>query len=336
MLRPFSRFCVMIGAIPRSIIESLSYEQQLLRLIKWLREVVIPAIDGNTTAIKAIEEWIENVDLQEFIDTKLDEMAEDGTLAEIIEDYATIPELTDRVSTLESEFETLTQKEKYLIIGDSYGAMSDDTWIDKIITLFGDSVDCEKIALGGLGFAHISSLGYNILTYMQHVEDNITDKDRVTKIIVGAGYNDYDESYNSITTAITAFCNYCAETYPNAKIYIGCIGFNTDLSTDGNLIRHNLETIVLPSYSNYYLLSNTPSYITGSEYILRNDNLIGSDYVHPTSLGHEYLAKKIYNFLLTDTPISNNIPEKTTTLTYNSVDTYILYVKNNNRINIRS
>lgn len=87
MLRPFSRFCVMIGAIPRSIIESLSYEKQLIMLIKWLREVVIPAIDGNTTAIKAIEEWIENVDLQEFIDTKLDEMVESGQLQEIISEY---------------------------------------------------------------------------------------------------------------------------------------------------------------------------------------------------------------------------------------------------------
>ena len=87
MLRPFSRFCVMIGAIPRSIIESLSYEKQLIMIIKWLREVVIPAIDGNTTAIKAIEEWIENVDLQEFVDTKLDEMAESGELEEIISVY---------------------------------------------------------------------------------------------------------------------------------------------------------------------------------------------------------------------------------------------------------
>lgn len=87
MLRPFSRYCVMIGAIPESIIHSLSYEQQLLRLIKFLKTTVIPAIDGNTTAIKAIEEWIENVDLQEFVDTKLDAMAESGELEEIISVY---------------------------------------------------------------------------------------------------------------------------------------------------------------------------------------------------------------------------------------------------------
>ena len=87
MLRPFSRFCVTIGAIPESIIKSLSYEQQLLRLIKFLKQTVIPAIDGNTTAIKEIEEWIENVDLQEFVDNKLDEMVESGELQEIISEY---------------------------------------------------------------------------------------------------------------------------------------------------------------------------------------------------------------------------------------------------------
>lgn len=87
MLRPFSRFCIMIGAIPESIIHSLSYEQQLLRLIKFLKTTVIPAIDGNTTAIKEIEEWIKNLDLQDEVNNKLDEMAESGELEEIISVY---------------------------------------------------------------------------------------------------------------------------------------------------------------------------------------------------------------------------------------------------------
>ena len=93
MLRPFSRYCVMIGAIPESIIQSLSYEKQLLMLIKFLRETVIPAIDGNTEAIKKIEEWIENVDLQEFVDDKLDRMAESGELEEIISAYIQLKSL---------------------------------------------------------------------------------------------------------------------------------------------------------------------------------------------------------------------------------------------------
>lgn len=95
MLRPFSRFCVLIGAIPASIIESISYEEQLIMLIKFLKEKVVPAIDGNTEAIKAIENWIENVDLQEFVDERLDEMVESGELETLLLNYTTVTKVYD-------------------------------------------------------------------------------------------------------------------------------------------------------------------------------------------------------------------------------------------------
>lgn len=91
MLRPFSRFCVTIGAIPESIIKSLSYEQQLLRLIKFLKQTVIPAIDGNTASIKEIEDFLETLNLEEYVPEKIDEyinkMIEDGTLESMLKPY---------------------------------------------------------------------------------------------------------------------------------------------------------------------------------------------------------------------------------------------------------
>lgn len=98
MLRPFSRFCVRIGAIPASIIKSLSYEEQLIRLVKFLKEVVIPAINSNADAVDELKErmtdlenyvnnYFNNLDVQDEIDNKLDEMVEQGTLQEIIADY---------------------------------------------------------------------------------------------------------------------------------------------------------------------------------------------------------------------------------------------------------
>ena len=103
MLKPFSRFCVTIGAIPPSIIQSLSYEQQLLRLIKFLRETVIPAIDGNTEAIKAIENWINSVDLQTFVDNRLDEMVESGELQALLSEQ--YDELRNEVNSSIDNFE---------------------------------------------------------------------------------------------------------------------------------------------------------------------------------------------------------------------------------------
>ena len=98
MLRPFSRFCVTIGAIPPSIIQSLSYQEQLYRLIKFLRETVIPAIDNNAEAIEElqtkmielqtyVDNYFNNLDVQEEIDNKLDDMAESGQLENIISAY---------------------------------------------------------------------------------------------------------------------------------------------------------------------------------------------------------------------------------------------------------
>ena len=63
-----------------------------------------------------VEDYFENLDVQDEIDNKLDEMAENGTLAEIIEDYATIPELTTKVNKLELGI----IQDEIIIVGDSY------------------------------------------------------------------------------------------------------------------------------------------------------------------------------------------------------------------------
>ena len=407
-LNPFGRFCCTIGNLPTSYMESLTYEQQLLWFLKFLDEEVIPAVNENASAIVELQNYLKNLNLQDYVDNKLDEMAESGELTEIIAQYlqlagllcfntkanmkaaenlvngsfaktfgtttyndgygyfykirtllntdvidddnlialtnyptlvaekivdATISGLVSDVATMKTTLDNLTFKEKYLILGDSYGA-SNNSWIDKIITLFGNDVDCVKVALGGAGFAHTSSLGYSFLTYLQHVEDTITDKNHVTKIIVGGGYNDYNYTTSEIYDAIEAFCSYCLTTYPNAKIYIACIGFNKGLSNYS--IRNDIATKVVPAYSDKYLVKNSPIYITNSEYILKNDNLIGDDNVHPTSAGQNYIAKYIYTFLLTDTPIPYKKPEKQVNLVYNDVNYPIKYVINEDSINLRS
>lgn len=118
MLRPFSRFCVRIGAIPESIIKSLSYEEQLIRLILFLKEQVLPAINDNAEAVEELQarmveletyvnNFFDNLDVQEEVDTKLDEMALDGTLAEIINEEI-FTELDNKVDTNTTNIETNT------------------------------------------------------------------------------------------------------------------------------------------------------------------------------------------------------------------------------------
>ena len=97
-LNPFAKFCCTIGNLPTSYMISLTYEEQLLWLCKYLEDTVIPAVNTNAEAVQELQElyvvlknyvdnYFENLDVQEEINNKLDEMVEDGTLQEIIADY---------------------------------------------------------------------------------------------------------------------------------------------------------------------------------------------------------------------------------------------------------
>ena len=86
-LNPFGRFCCTIGNLPTSYMESLTYEQQLLWFLKFLDEQVIPAVNENAEAIIELQNYLKNLDLQDYVDNKLDDMSESGQLTEIIAQY---------------------------------------------------------------------------------------------------------------------------------------------------------------------------------------------------------------------------------------------------------
>ena len=107
---------------------SLTYEEQLMWFCDYLKNTVIPAINNNAETVlelqnlyielkNYVDNYFDNLDVQNEINNKLDEMASDGTLANIIEDYATIPELTERVEKLENQsliFQKNERNSKYV------------------------------------------------------------------------------------------------------------------------------------------------------------------------------------------------------------------------------
>lgn len=97
-LTPFRRFCMTIGELPSSYLETMSYYEMLLWFTKYLGETVIPAVNNNAEALeeaqKVIEEmkeymdnYFDNLNIQNEINNKLDDMAESGQLVEIIGQY---------------------------------------------------------------------------------------------------------------------------------------------------------------------------------------------------------------------------------------------------------
>ena len=103
-LPPFKSF--LASNIPSVYDNTLSYYDELTKLIAYLEQQVIPAVNADTAEIEEIkkllvqlkayvDDYFKNLDVQEEINNKLDEMAEDGTLAEIINQ-----EVLDNVKTV--------------------------------------------------------------------------------------------------------------------------------------------------------------------------------------------------------------------------------------------
>lgn len=85
-------------AIPLAFDESMSYYETLCGLLNYLKNVVIPTVNNNADAVAELQSLYEqlriyvdnyftNLDVQEEINNKLDQMVADGTLPEIVASY---------------------------------------------------------------------------------------------------------------------------------------------------------------------------------------------------------------------------------------------------------
>lgn len=104
-LRPFTKILMTIGELPTSYLMSMTYYEQIIWFTKYLQEQVIPAINTNAEAVEELQRAVnelnelyislreyvdykfDNLNLQEEIDNKLDEMLQDGSLQTIISTY---------------------------------------------------------------------------------------------------------------------------------------------------------------------------------------------------------------------------------------------------------
>lgn len=86
-LPPFKRLIMTLGELPTSYLESMSYAELLMWFCNFLQEKVLPTIDNNAEALQDVITYLENLDFQDEVNNKLDEMAEDGTLMQLLAEY---------------------------------------------------------------------------------------------------------------------------------------------------------------------------------------------------------------------------------------------------------
>lgn len=274
------------------------------KLVEYMNKV----IDGTNTLGEDVEEYIakfnqlqnyvenffDNLDVQDEIDNKLNEMASDGTLAQIIEDYATIPELTSRVENLEDITGGNT-----IFIGDSYGVGTTntnetiDSWIVYLKQKLGlDSTNSYSYAEGGAGFVATGVSGHTFKTLLSDNITDITDTDKITRIIVCGGFNDRNQN---VETAISNFMTYVKSNFANATTYIGMIGATKEVSSNANTYRYNLYNICLAGYKR--CTKYGAIYLSGVENALKDYSYMSADYQHPNADGYKSIASFIYNAL---------------------------------------
>lgn len=110
---PFKKLVMTIGELPTTFIDSMSYYEALAWLVDYIQKTVIPAVNNNAEATEELQklfvelkEYVDNyfddLNVQEQINNKLDAMAEDGTLAEII-NQEIFGELSDGLSAVQEQ-----------------------------------------------------------------------------------------------------------------------------------------------------------------------------------------------------------------------------------------
>lgn len=108
-LPPFLQYFRTIGIIPASYKVTMTYEEQVLELMRFIKDEIIPKINENVLAtqelqekfkqlVTYVDEYFENLDIQEEVNVKLNEMATDGTLAQII-NQEIFDDLQNQIST---------------------------------------------------------------------------------------------------------------------------------------------------------------------------------------------------------------------------------------------
>ena len=197
----FTRY--IAKTLPLAFDESMSYYECLCALLEYINTKVVPALDNNAAGLKELQEFYEelqsyvnnyfdNLDVQEEINNKLDDMVEAGTLQEIIADYLNSQAIFgyDNVSDMQSatnllngsfaktlgyyskndggeglyKIRTITNDD--VVDGGSIIAMNDNTLVAELIV--SDNINIKQFGAKGDGIQDDTSIIQNALNYVRN------------------------------------------------------------------------------------------------------------------------------------------------------------------------
>ena len=285
-LPPFKAFVLQNFPFIEEDFDALTYYEILCKIIEKLKLT--------DEQVEKITEIINNFNVQEEVDKKLDEMAEDGTLEELI-NQEIFNEINNKIEIINSN--------DTILIGDSYGVgytiVNNEVtyvnswcyWFQRLMNLTDEH--CYKFVEGGIGFADSGQGGHlNFLDLLQSNINTITNKNLIKNIVVCGGYNDKNQNFSAINTAIANFITYCKTQFPNAKVYIGMIANDGNNTTVGVTARNIIRDTVLIAYQN--CSAHGGIYLNGVENVMHYYPNFGEDNYHPSENGYRILGSNIF------------------------------------------
>ena len=195
LVPPFVRY--VASAIPMVFDDSLSYYECLAALTKYLQDVV-KVINNNGAVTEEyiqltkdmkeyMDNYFENLDVQEEINNKLDDMVEQGTLQEIITNYiqANVAWCFDTVADMKSATNLIAGSYAQTL---GFYALNDGGGAIYKITNSGTADESTVIAVGDLYANLIYDDKMNVKQFGAKA-DGTTDNTSIINIILGLGKN---------------------------------------------------------------------------------------------------------------------------------------------------
>ena len=207
---PFVRYCSAI--IPTAFDDSLSYYEALCALWKWMQDNLVNVINNNAAVTEEyirltkelkefVENYFDNLDVQEEINNKLDAMAEAGTLQEIVGEYLnatatwgfdTVADMKSSTNLIEGSY---AQTLGYYNLNDGGGALykirkvtNDDTVDEAFLLEIGDPEDelvaeliyDDEVSILQLGAQKYEGVKHDIKPYIEKYLAKLNDVKRIT------------------------------------------------------------------------------------------------------------------------------------------------------------
>ena len=205
-LKPFTKFIYTLGQLPSSYLASMSYEEQLIWLCNYLAQTVIPTVNNNGEAVselqnlfielqKYVNNYFDNLDVQEEINTKLDEMAEDGTLINLLRSYID-PIYLEYEDTINTEFQEFKSS-----VNDDIDSFKSETQSD--ISSFESQVTNEITSLTSQIQSSVSGSPAGVYSTVSDLETDNPDHDKIYLVLADGNWYYYDTSDSAWTSGGT-------------------------------------------------------------------------------------------------------------------------------------